>query len=548
MNHAIKDLEARSVAGDDTRVSDALLERLKLRIALLKTFMCCLDSMDPSSEISAIIASMETVDASSDFAEPLPEAFSIKIQRRLASSVPPRPMIVVERTESTTFFQQLLANIGSAFHMFKISYSFDLFTAYWIFMNQKPEPSVYVRALLQSFLNIDDHVLGKQTTKDFAVADLKSMVLPASLLLDPANEVVENPIDTRFRIASQMTQFMHKVSPSFVNQYRSLCQNRCRLRRLLCHAAIELDNIQADAEDLDGFFQTLVNEKPLPYPAGEAPTYAYPLSSWIYHYKLIQLQLVVHMGFELSVYATHEYSGMYWYLSHLTSLHLSHLERISYFVSSQSQSQAGQSRELQIKEIQHALSLLYRHFSRLKATDTLASALHRLYVVLQRQGHCTKMSPAYATDELRFDLRMRPFQSLSIPEPLTFQEMESLTELGSLVDKEILDQAARLALTSRKAWEEVLKHDWNFNPLQSVASAVGSGQKHGSVIEREWKTEVRNSMKACIGTSIAITSVSKALKGSGKDKQSLKDLRVSIPGPEDADRFHRWWAVPKISR
>lgn len=511
--------------------------------------MACLDGLRPT-DINDCLMQLDAVDQSSLLSEPVPEAFSIKIQRRLASSVPPRPMVAVERQDSVNFLRQMLTHTESAFEMFNISENCDLFTAYWLFMSQQPEPSVYVRALLQSFLNINERVLGKIWTKDFVAEDLKALVLPASILLDPANDAIENPTDTRFRVASHVAQFIHKAAPPFMNQYRTFCQNRCRLRRLLCHASLELDNVQADAEEIDGFLQTLINERPIPYPAGEAPTYAYPLSSWVYHYKLTQLQLVVHMGFELSVYATHEFAGMYWYLSHLTSIHLSHLERISYFNSSQPPSQAGQSRDTQTKEMQDSLALLYRHFSRLKATDTLASALHRLYVVLQRNGHCAKTTPTYSTDELRFDLRMRAFQSLSIPEPLTFDEMESLTDLRTLSDRQLLDQTARLALTSRKAWEEILKHDWNFKPL---SADVRGGTLQGSVIEREWKRDVRNSMKACIGTSIAVTALTKALDGAetGKRKSAtstLAGLKVSIPGPEDANRFHRWWAVPSILR
>ena len=548
MYQARKDLEDCEEFSAKTGRKHALIDRLSLRIALLKIFMACLDGFEPS-EMKLCLDRLGIIAKSDESPEALPEAFSIKIQRRLASSVPPRPMVVVGRAESIAFLQQMLANIESAFEVLNVPHSSDLFDAFRILMSQKPEPSVYVRALLQSFLDIDAQVLGKVPTKDFMLEDLRSMVLPASILLDPANHAVENPVDTRFRVASQITQFIHKVAPPFLNQYRSFCQNRCRLRRILIHAAIELDNIQADAEEIDGYLQTLINERPLPYPAGEAPTYAYPLSSWIYHYKLIQLQLVVQMGFELSVYATHEFAGMYWYLSHLTSTHLSHLERISYFISSQPASQSGKSKDAQLKEIQDALGLLYRRFSLLKATDTLASALHRLYVVLQRNGYCDKVAPAYSTDELRFDLRMRPFQSLSIPEPLTFEEMEDMTSLPTLSDRQLLDQAARLALTSRKAWEEILKHSWHFKPLDVP---VNSQNPHpDAVIEREWKQDTRNSMKACIGTSIAVTALTKAFDESGRTAQetaNLNGLKVSIPGPEDKTRLHRWWAVPSISR
>ncbi len=516
---------------------------------MLNILIACANGIPPDDEnvnkCKKLLGSLDPpIDESTRMIE---DAFSPKIQRRLASSVPPRPMVVADHRESIKFLQQLFHDISSAFEMLSIHHSFDLFNAYNTFMAQKPEPSMYVRALLQSFLNLRDHVLGQETTKDFVIGDLKSLVLPADPLLDSANELVENPVDPRFRIANQMNQFIVKASPAFLNQFHSFCQNRCRLRRFLCHAVIEMDNLQADAEEVDGHLQVLVGEPASPYSPGEPPTYAYPLSSWVYHYKLIQLGLIVQMGFELSIYALHEFSEMYWYLGHLASIHLSHLERISYFVSQHASDSARTSREERLHETQKALSLLYRHFARLKATDTLASALHRLYAVLQRHGHCVKSSPLYSSDELRFDLRMRPFQHLTIPEPLTVKEMKGLSSLDGLRDREALDQASRLALTAKKAWEDILKQGWSFEQSErGLSTSANPASKGESVIETEWTKDVKNSMKACISTSIAISSLTKLLDNNGRDAERLKSIRVTVPGPEDRERFHRCWAVPKV--
>jgi N-alpha-acetyltransferase 35, NatC auxiliary subunit len=421
-----------------------------------------------------------------------------------------------------------------------VSSPIDLPTAFWTLMSQVPQPSEYVRALAQSFLTIDDQVVGVFSTKDVVFEELRSMVLPAGPLLDPANEMVENPYDSRFRIAQQVDQFVTKSGPSHLNQLRSFCQNRCRIRRNLCHALLEWDSMQADAEDIDGTLQTLAKEKPVPYPASEAPSFSYPLSSWIYHYKLMQLRLVVQMGFELSIYGLHEYPSMYWYLSHTASLHLSHLERMSYFVSVQTKKP---------NDADPALRLLFRHFSYLKAVDTLASALHCVFVVLQRHGHVPKARAGYASDELRFELRMRPFQYLSIPEPLSHKEMQRSTDLGKLSDRKLLDQAARLVQASKKAWEEVLKAGWSSSRLRQFSEQQPSTSP--SVIQREWTRDIKNSMKSCIGTSITITSLIKSVEEAGTACGStlhLATLKVSVPTPEDTGRFHAWWAVPKIAR
>jgi N-alpha-acetyltransferase 35, NatC auxiliary subunit len=369
-------------------------------------------------------------------------------------------------------------------------------------------------------------------------------VLPASILLDVSTHRVENPSDARFQIASQMAQFVAKIAPSYQNQFRSFALNRPRVRRNLCHAAVEWDNIQADAEEIDGYLQTLTNERPLPFGAGEELSHSFSLSSWIYHYKLLQLRLIVQMGFELSIYAPAEYADMYFYLGHLSGLHLSHLERISFFIS-QAQPLPTWTMQDHKKHSNRSLRLLYREFAWLKATDTLASALHRVFIVLKRHGHFPNTSAAYASEELRHELRMRPFQSLSVPEPMSNAELRHLSDLSSLSDKEILEHAARLSLTSRRTWEEIVKEKWHFEPLDH-----GEGETD-SVLDVQWMKGVKNSMKACIGTSIAITTLTKALAEhtSGRSKDDiLTGLKVTVPGPDDADRFHRWWAVPKISR
>ena len=452
-------------------------------------------------------------------------------------------MVAVEKPVAFSFMRQLVQDIATTYELFSVSSSGDLFTAFWVLMSQTPQPSVFVRALAQSFLSINEQVLGRYSTEDVMHEDLQSLISPATVILDPANDAVENPYDTRFRVARQVEQFIAKVGPSHLNQLRSFCQNRCRVRRNLCHALLEWDNMQADAEEVDGILQSLTDEKSIVYTAGEDPTFSYSLSSWVYHYKLLQLRLEIQMGFELSVFALHEHAKMYWYLSHISGLHLSHLERISFFASKNPQQQG---------HTDATLRLLYRHFSYLKATDALSGALHHVYVVLGRYGYIPNVKNGYASEELRFELRMRPFQFLSIPEPLSYEAMDRVTCLRSYTDRQVLNQAARLSTASKKAWEEVLKGGWNSIPLhESWQGSKQSADKAPSVIEREWTKDVRNSMKACIGTSIAITTLTKAIEEANKLKhseRSLGDLRLSFPSPEDPQRFHKWWAVPQIAR
>ena len=99
--------------------------------------------------------------------------------------------------------------------------------------------------------------------------------------------------------------------------FRTLCMNRSRLRRMLCHLVLDWDGIQYDAENLDADLRRYTGEQPIR--EGSEDLWSFPLSSWAYLHKLQQLAWIVQMGFELDVYQTDELGGMYWYnpsLSH----------------------------------------------------------------------------------------------------------------------------------------------------------------------------------------------------------------------------------------
>ncbi|OAL25921.1 hypothetical protein AYO22_04548 [Fonsecaea multimorphosa] len=530
----------------------ALKDRIDARSAFLRLFHSCeLRERPASSTLEADLALIKAIEETSILGRPTPNvAFTLKMQRGLASSVPPRPMIVIEKEKSFSFFNQLLTDTTTAFQMLDITCSSDLLVAYQTFMAQISQPAVYVRALLQSFLNIDNMVLGQYNINHFITQDMHSLTLPSALPLGSNSREIEDlPEDQQIDLDSQVDLFLNRCGQSFINLFRTYCLNRCRVRRSMYHAALEWDQIQAEAEDLDAFVQSVLDEQPIPYPNSEEPTFSYSFSSWVYHYKLIQLRTILQMGFELSIYAPHEFTEMYWYLSFLSNSHLSHLERISFFVSSSRQVDARRRDEVQI-----TLKRLYRYFTWLKATEAMAKALHRVFAVIQRHGNLRKPSPAYASDHLRYELRMRPFLNLSIPEPIDFDVAQQSLSLQDLPDESVLEQASSLVQTARKAWEEVLRSGWESKPLRPTdpkAGTEGTGRSKtvAPIVDSEWTQDVRSAMKACIGTAIAIAALSKALKVSGNTAKGtgIPSLKVVIPPVGDRDRWHVAWPVPKIS-
>lgn len=80
-----------------------------------------------------------------------------------------------------------------------------------MFQSRKPQPAIYIRCLLQSLLFHDMRVLGKITITTLIYDDLAELVLPADVLLDPANGNVEAPHDPRFQLAKKMSGFVLRI-------------------------------------------------------------------------------------------------------------------------------------------------------------------------------------------------------------------------------------------------------------------------------------------------------------------------------------------------
>lgn len=290
----------------------------------------------------------------------------------------------------------------------------------------------------------------------------------------------------------------------------------------------------------------------MPLPNGDS-TYSYPLSSWTYHQKLGQFRQIIQLGFELSIYSPEELPGMYWYLSHICSTHLGHIDRIRTFTAvtakrnlSSIASKKPHALEQQLA-IKRSLRLLERLTTQIIAVDAFAISLHALYVLLARHKALPTASSAqaYSSDRLRYELRMKPFLPISLPELVPYEEFHREAILDGDSDVVVLDRATRAISEARKAWEATLAHGAFLPDSQGQTSTAPA-------IEEDWKREVKDTMRACIGASIAIETVKKALGSNSSSsaagtQQRLADVRVEVPEVGSKARWHDWWAVPQVA-
>ncbi|KAJ5653197.1 hypothetical protein N7490_000200 [Penicillium lividum] len=526
----------------DKKLKDAIRSRLLLRHEFLSALDQDLEILATRStdNFMACLSHLDELKESHSLGQPVPEAFSLKIQRKLASTVPPRPIVHISHEDALAHLKRLCQDAIDMQQMLDYRGPTNFKTSIWTLMSRKPQPSVYIRCLIQALIVSDMTILGAVSVKRFLFDDLAELVLPCSILLEANTDDVELPSDPRFQIARQMDGFVKRFAQPFVDSVRCACLNRCRVRRTVCHTVVDWDSLQMEAEELDMQLQGLSGEPPLQIGGGE-PTYSYPLSSWAYHQKLNQLQLILQMGFELSIYAPEELPGIYWYLSHICSTHLGHLDRIRTFTVAARKrdlklttNRAGATRRA--SAFHRSFRCLERLTTHLIAVDAFAIALHALYVLLARHKVLPSASgpQAYSTDKLRYEIRMKPFIPISLPELVPFDEYRREATLEGDTDATILDRASKAITEARKAWEAMLT-------LGAFVEDPSLSITPTPAIEVDWQRNIKDTMRACIGASIAIETVKKALS-SGKQSE----LQVNIPEIGTKSRWHDWWSVPQV--
>lgn len=372
-------------------------------------------------------------------------------------------------------------------------------------------------------------VLGSMSIRMILDDDLSIITLPGSPWLDRINDEVEAPQDPRFTIAQQMELFRQRAAQPFLDILRTFCQNRCRVRRTLCHTVRAWDSLQVDAEEIDIILQGKSQERTVAHRSVDS--YALSLSSWTYLYKLHQMEWIVQLGFELEVYQVDELAGMYWYLNYLAKCRLQHSERIKSFILNRVKdirAQPGRADPSANSKLQR--SLAYVRLSLLDGAVTweLSDALSCLYAVLVRL-QLIKLPPRpYSNDELRYELRMKPFAPIGLPELPTFEEFTAGTTQPDTSAEEILEYCEKALAGAKKGFE--------------VLSKLPADESFSVGSHHRWVDSVKNGLKSCIAAGLAISTVHKAIKQHGEEGD-LK-LKVEVPTPDKA--YHEYWIVPKV--
>ncbi|QSZ34101.1 hypothetical protein DSL72_005689 [Monilinia vaccinii-corymbosi] len=528
--------ETRKLVLQTQALPEDTKEALATRLTFRHTFLRTVEIAESRSSVAKmywreVFLLIPDLRSSSQLAKPAPQSFSVKLQRKLASTVPPRPIVELSQQSAYEHLERMCKDGEIAVDILDYSDSHSLMTFVLLFQARKPQPSVYIRTLLQYYMFADMVILGKMSIREVLDDDLASLTLPANQLLDRNNDEIEVTHDPRFHMAQRMELFRSRAANTYIDILRTMCQNRCRIRRTLCHTIIDWDNLQLDGEEIDQELRAFTKEEPFTdLNISSDPIYAFPLSSWAYYYKLRQMEWIVQLGFELQIYQPDELSGMYYYLNYLCKTRSRHLERIQSEVMRSYSVRRKESKLDSRQQAEFANSISYINLSMFEVTSTygFADALSSLFEALRRLNLIPIPPRPYGCDLMRYEVRMKPFSTIGLPAPMPFDTFTHNVTQPRESTLDLLYIATEATAAAKKGFEILSK----LSPKEAYC--------HGA--HESWVGDIKNCLKACISTGISIAAVKKAIETGGEDCKV--NIQVEIPLPEKG--YHSWWVVPKI--
>lgn len=163
-------------------------------------------------------------------------------------------------------------------------------------------------------------------------------------------------------------------------------------------------------------------------------------------------------------------------------------------------------------------------------TWELSDALSSIYTVIyDRLELLAPLSRPYSTDELRYEIRMRPFSPIELPELPTFADFSRSTQQSEKPTADLLKAAESAVVGAKRGYEALTK----FSKEEAFTL-----QSHD-----RWLAAAKNGFKSVIQAGLAVTALKQVMEM--REKGEVVNVKVEVPKPGKV--YHEWWIVPSVT-
>ena len=506
---------------DDVHAS--ILTQLGFRRTYLRLLLGYEDiQTDHKYEWRELLPLLDRVKSNHAFASPCLNAFSDKIQRQLATSTPPRPMLQMPWELACSKWDSTCRDVVAAHDLTLstiIQSPASLHRAVWAF-SYRPQPCSLARANIQSILFGQQAVKGEVPHYELLLRDIRELVLAGDSLMDPKSFEIEVTSDPRHICSRLMEEFMDKAIEEFLNLYRMVCQNRCRIRRTFTQAIPILEELETVAMRTDE--ELCKHAISLTRTVSGFNDFLSPLLSWTKFHKLRIMAWTVQLGFETEIYCPDELGSMYWFLAHLSNERATLLERVTAFMTDRKNRTKDESVK---KECTASLDYLKSLSDIATITKLIAEAVSTLYKVLEKLKLIVAPGRDFADPYLLYEARMKPFITIFNDLPPGSERFEQWRKQVDKTSKTCADIGHNI-----KAAKTLIVSVKTMSPEQ--AKYIGT--------ENEWTKEWKQIETTCVAISVAVSQLLRACEKYGEHEL---DIFMECK-PEK--KYHEWWVVPQL--
>uniref|UniRef100_A0A3B3QJC9 N-alpha-acetyltransferase 35, NatC auxiliary subunit n=1 Tax=Paramormyrops kingsleyae TaxID=1676925 RepID=A0A3B3QJC9_9TELE len=349
---------------------------------------------------------------------PIMMGFEPLVNQRLLPPTFPRYAKIIKREEMVNYFSKLIDRIKTVCEVINTTNLHGILDFFCEFSEQSP--CVLSRSLLQTTFLIDNKkVFGTHLMQDMMKDALRSFVSPP--VLSPKCCLYNNP-----QAKDYIDSFVTHCSRPFCSLVQIHGHNRARQRDKLGHILEEFATLQDEAEKMDAALHSmLVKQEP-------QRQHLACLGTWIlYHNLRIMIQYLL-SGFELELYSMHEYYYIYWYLSEFLYAWL--MSTLSRADSSQmaeerileEQQKGRSSKKSKKKKKARPLS---REITMSQAYQNMCAGMYKTMIALDMDGKVRKPKFELDSEQVRYEHRFAPFNSVVTPPPVHYIQFKEMSDL-----------------------------------------------------------------------------------------------------------------------
>uniref|UniRef100_A0A8C9ZHL5 N-alpha-acetyltransferase 35, NatC auxiliary subunit n=1 Tax=Sander lucioperca TaxID=283035 RepID=A0A8C9ZHL5_SANLU len=353
---------------------------------------------------------------------PIMMGFEPLVNQRLLPPTFPRYAKIIKREDMVAYFSKLIERIKTVCDVINTTNLHGILVNTFQDFTLHSEPVTLNKQLLTfstTFLIDNRKVFGTHLMQDMIKDALRYFVSPPVLSYKCClfnNHQAKDYIDS----------FVTHCSRPFCSLIQIHGHNRARQRDKLGHILEEFATLQDEAEKVDAALHSLLMK------LEPQRQHLACLGTWIlYHNLRIMIQYLL-SGFELELYSMHEYYYIYWYLSEFL---------YAWLMSTLSRADSSQMAEERIMEEQvkgrsskktkkkKKVRPLTKEITMSQAYQNMCAGMYKTMVALDMDGKVRKPQFELDSEQVRYEHRFAPFNSVVTPPPVHYIQFKEMSDL-----------------------------------------------------------------------------------------------------------------------